>query len=652
MTKRIDISLGPVQGFVTQSRRTRDLWGSSYLLSFLAGHAMYGAREAGGLITQPLVDDDPLYNRIRGRRSGAPPLIGTLPNHFVVEADGDARLIADAAKAAMDAAWHRLSHAVWARYVDHASADGERTERIWGRQIDGFWNLVWTSGPAEGYGLLARRKLWRSHRLPDEPGDKCTVMSDWQELSGHIRSRGTKSRENQDRFWRRIRGRSSPLDIREDERLCAIALIKRLFPKLSNETLGWPLDASHWPSTVYVGAAPWVNRVSYAAPEAARRYAESVRTHVPDALTERRGPIDGAGESAAGDFHKLDANYYHHDQVMDERLCPLGEKAPAGARQELARLLHEVYNARSDDDCRIGPPSSFYALLLADGDRLGRLAAERGGATVGKALARFTEEVQKIIRNHQGITIYAGGDDVMAMLPVPGALACAEALAQTYRTAFEGQPAATLSAAVLFAHVRNPLGPALATTRRLLDDVAKESNGRDSLVAAVLNPGGLSCQWVTTWQRTTTDHGQSSSVCQLNELVDRLKSDAAEPGLSSSLIYRVRETLSALCGWDRWKPGAWGPVPEGLDIRAFLNAEILQSLTVRMEEGAEARAAAMGDVVWRLLGRSSSSDERDSKASLTEECDSRNTDCRNLEAGIDVLLLARFLVTSGCEEDR
>ena len=44
VTTRLDISVGPVQGFVSQSRRTRDLWGSSYLLSFLSAHAMRGAR--------------------------------------------------------------------------------------------------------------------------------------------------------------------------------------------------------------------------------------------------------------------------------------------------------------------------------------------------------------------------------------------------------------------------------------------------------------------------------------------------------------------------------------------------------------------------------------------------------------------------------
>ncbi len=74
----LDISIGPVQGFVAQSRRTRDLWGSSYLLSFLSAHAMRGARKAGGRIVRPVVDDDPLYLWVRGCRVGEAPRIGSL----------------------------------------------------------------------------------------------------------------------------------------------------------------------------------------------------------------------------------------------------------------------------------------------------------------------------------------------------------------------------------------------------------------------------------------------------------------------------------------------------------------------------------------------------------------------------------------------
>ncbi|WP_255724622.1 type III-B CRISPR-associated protein Cas10/Cmr2 [Shimazuella soli] len=39
MTKKMHFTIGPVQEFVAQSRRTRDLLASSFLLSYLAAHA-------------------------------------------------------------------------------------------------------------------------------------------------------------------------------------------------------------------------------------------------------------------------------------------------------------------------------------------------------------------------------------------------------------------------------------------------------------------------------------------------------------------------------------------------------------------------------------------------------------------------------------
>ncbi|MCX7597872.1 MAG: hypothetical protein N2512_03250, partial [Armatimonadetes bacterium] len=39
--KRVHIFFGPVQEFVSEARRTRDLWVGSWLLSYLAGQAMH-----------------------------------------------------------------------------------------------------------------------------------------------------------------------------------------------------------------------------------------------------------------------------------------------------------------------------------------------------------------------------------------------------------------------------------------------------------------------------------------------------------------------------------------------------------------------------------------------------------------------------------
>lgn len=657
MTIRLDLSIGPVQGFVAQSRRTRDLWGSSYLLSFLAAHAMHGAEKAGGRIIRPVPAGDRLYQWVTGRREGPPPGIGTLPNHFVVEVDGDPKSVAGAGIDALETAWKRVCEAVWERFAEHACSAGDGTQHIWNRQTCGFWEVIWTAGSGRtGHAagaLLARRKHWRSHRLPEEPGDKCTVMPDLQELSGYVRAESRESKESQDRFWRRVRKRTGDLELRDNERLCAVALVKRLFPKVAKEAVGWEMNTVHWPSTVYVAAVPWIRRVVDAPQQVKQQGEEYAKALSKDAkgvpiVAERHPQFAGLDGPEAGDFPKLDANYLHDAWVKNERQCPLAEDATDETRERLSRQLKAIYDAKDQAGEKLGPPSSFYALLLADGDRLGRLVSKQGGGRVGRSLANFTEKVQKIVREHDGVTVYAGGDDVLAILPVPGALSCAASLSCGYQSAFEEEfgesvPGATLSASVVFAQVRFPLRSVLETAHRLLDQVAKDGNGRNSLAAGVLKPGGLNCQWVTTWKRTGPSGDLPSAVELLYRLTESLKANATmDPGLSSALIYRLRETLATLCGWDRWEPGAWNVLPTGLDLRAFSRAEVLRSLSLRtlglrMEADAEARVDEVSGLVWELLIRSRADNDT---------AEPVKTD----EVGVDSLLLARFLADPGTEE--
>ncbi len=592
MTFVVSFSLGPVQGFVAQSRRTRDLWGSSYLLSFLAGQAMHGAVQAGGTLTRPRVQDDPLYSWIGGTRTGQPPLIGSLPNQFEVECSKDPRDVALAAESALIKAWRQVCEAVRERYLPDV---GSATRSIWERQIGSFWELTWVVANAGQVGLLARRKHWRTHRLSDEPGDKCTIMHDLQELSGQVRAR---SRAEQDRFWASVRARTSRLDVREDERLCSIALVKRLFVRVAEKALGWSVDASSWPSTVTVAAVPWLRQVIAGDPDGARDYAARARESAPDEAGSNPLLLPGL----TGPLARLDANYLHAAFVADERLCPLQE---AASREALMAHLKELHEAH-------GEPPLFYALLLADGDRLGDLVGALGAEVVGQALSRFTKTAPELIRSHDGVTVYAGGDDVLAMLPARTALRCAAALSGHYRACFESCDA-TLSAAVAFAQARVMLGAVLTEAHRLLDEVAKEQNQRNSLAVGILNPGGLHCQWVSCWNRPEGD-----AVDLLERLAENLRSGGG--ALSSGMLYRVRHLLSLLCGWPRWQPGGWGKVPAGLDVSELLLAEILAN-----REGGEAEARSVAGLLAGLLAR----------------CGPREPG--RPEVGLDGPVLARFL---------
>ena len=334
MTMRLDISAGPVQGFVDQSRRTRDLWGSSYLLSFLCAHAIHGAQQAGGQVMQPRVVDDPLFNWVIGEREGEPPAIGSVPNHFVVHIE-DERTIQDVAKAAEQAfatAWKGVCAAVWDKFVASASHFGKGTEAIWQRQVEGFWEIIWTAGPDTKVNQLARRKRWRTQRLPEEGGDKCSVMHDLQELSGYVRAQGHRNRQGQDDFWQVVAQRLGVLDLEQGrERLCAIALVKRLFPKVSKEALGWKVEAQHWPSTLAVAARPWIRKVAELAPGRAHQYTEALRQAGGEQLFSEQ-PADAA-HSKAKRFATLDANYFHWAYLNDARRCPLLNGDPRSWQQ-------------------------------------------------------------------------------------------------------------------------------------------------------------------------------------------------------------------------------------------------------------------------------------------------------------------------------
>ncbi len=637
MRTRVDVAIGPVQGFVIQSRRTRDLWGSSYLLAFLSAHAMRGACEAGGELVRPSVHEDPLYLQVCGKGPGDPPRIGSVPNRFTIETDEDPKTVAAAAIKALEEAWKRACQAVWDEFVGHAAPLGRETGAIWKRQVESFWEVAWTAGPVESAPDLYRRKLWRTHLPPDEPGDKCTVMHEMQELSGFVRGHSAGEREKQDAFWAKVRSKTGELDIRQDERLCAVTLVKRLFPKVAKEALGWPLEAVHWPSVVRVAATPWVRDVLAHAPDRAKALVGDLREHGP------KGAVRASSRSGPeSDFSNLDASYFHEGFVRSEKRCPLDDEP--GSRDAILDTLKNIRSCRKGDGRTIGKPSAFYAMLLADGDRLGKIVLEIGGDEVARGLRRFSGDVYPIVQDRDGVLIYAGGDDVLVMLPVESALGCADAMAQSYSKAFGGK--ATLSAAVVFGHVRIPLGAVLSEAHRLLERSAKEANGRNSMAAAVLKRGGLHSTWVSTWDRTTRSGSTDRATGLIERFADALVDDGDEPGLSSSLIYRLRETLGMLCNWPRWEPGVMGVLPEGLDLDAFLRAEISRMVSIRSDRVVDKACDDQRD--RRTASQMAVLVEEILRPSLWDGAAPRVIDNR---VGVDGLMLARFLASGGSEEE-
>ncbi len=554
MTERLlHFTLGPVQGFVAQARRTRDLWAGSFLLSWLAGHAMRVVVENGGEILVPDVAQDALFVAIRSGASKFGPAIGSLPNRFKakVPVEFDPALC----RRAVYSAWGDLADKVWERFVERVVDQGKGTQCIWDRQVTSFWETAWVIGADPGNGQdhawLDQRKNWRTHRPPVEGGDHCMLMGDWQELSGFVRSR---ERGRQDAFWRALKTHvdatsGNPLQLDENERLCTMALIKRLFPHVAKEALGWTPSwdggqALRWPSTPRLAATGWLRHAWSSARAEAKAFAGIAK-----------GARGGLMEPSLADgnvLSQLPGALLHRSGIENARPDELAgnDGDPEATRGNLL----QAYKTLAE---MAGEPSAFYALLLMDGDRVGALLRSQE-SKITEGLASFSSKVDATIRQHGGNTIYAGGDDVLALLPLEGAAPAALALRQAYRGAFAKIPNATVSAALVFAHFHVPLRHVLRAAHRQLDDVAKDGNGRDSLAVCVLTQSGVTREWVSTWEA-----GAASPVQAMMD-VER---DIDEK-TSGRFFYAIREKYADVIA---------GNVLGADDIKSLLLAEYRRS---------------------------------------------------------------------------
>jgi CRISPR-associated protein Cmr2 len=169
--------------------------------------------------------------------------------------------------------------------------------------------------------------------------------------------------------------------------------------------------------------------------------------------------------------------------------------------------LKNLRNAISPIWKKHGEPCPYGVILLADGDKMGALLNEishrDGHIEITRALSSFAGQVPEVLREFSGHAIYAGGDDVLAFLPLHTAFAAADRLQQEFANIL--QPVAkklnavnrpTLSVGLAIGHFMEPLGN-LRDLAKQAEVIAKgethpEKQKRNALgIALRIRSGGL-----------------------------------------------------------------------------------------------------------------------------------------------------------------
>ena len=495
----VTLSLGPVQSLIGAARRTRDLWCGSWLLSEAARAAARVLHEQQpGCLIFPCPENPDTDLRPQEQPGDAANIANILRAEITVADDAAARALCEEARSAAASRLTELGAS--ARDELERIGDPVRAE-VWQAQIDdileGFAAWVSVTEHGDEYvragrrlgGVLAARKATRDFRackplsvegLPKSSLDGAleTVLPDWpadDPARGKLRLSG-------------------------GEQLDALGVIKRVAG-----------ESDRFTAYSRIAADPWIEQLSHAQQEQLRTACEPLVSL--ELATRTRGNA-GIYEALPFDAQMLYA--FRLDNALSQAQEQSRERQ---ALLALRRCIARISREKASTGRPVGVPVPYAAVLKADGDRMGVLLSKAGSADqsrrISRALHGFASNVRQTVREHRGHAIYAGGDDVLALVPLAQALDCARALARAFTSSLNpiadgmDMPAAerpTLSVGLGIGHLMEPLGALRARADRA-EQAAKgdgTKNPRNALAIVLGIRSGAELGWRAGWNDSPT----------------------------------------------------------------------------------------------------------------------------------------------------
>ncbi|MDR2798637.1 MAG: type III-B CRISPR-associated protein Cas10/Cmr2 [Treponema sp.] len=193
----------------------------------------------------------------------------------------------------------------------------------------------------------------------------------------------------------------------------------------------------------------------------------------------------------------------------------------------------------NENDGRIPNIQKYYAILLMDGDKMGDLVNDKKNPQEHRELSETLDQFTGSIMIAQpGRLIYAGGDDVCAVLPLDTVLEAAKTIRERYRQFVGG----TISAALLIVHHKEPLREAIRDSHTILDTISKEKAGRDALTILLRKRSGGDRDVHFKWDAKNPFLQQETLFASFKNITAEL----SDKTITSSLVYRLSQLKDAV----------------------------------------------------------------------------------------------------------
>ena len=203
---------------------------------------------------------------------------------------------------------------------------------------------------------------------------------------------------------------------------------------------------------------------------------------------------------------------------------------------DVKKKLDEINTKCKNDSI---PQSKYYAILSFDGDDMGKKLSSLsliGQNELAKKLSKYSGELRKHIDDNKGKTVYAGGDDFLALVNIT----YLEEVLSKVKSIFTD---ISVSTAITIAHYKTPLQKVLLLNRSLLQETKAYFKEKRNDFDTPKGGTGISFVSPSGVLGTTYIKGKEDTKTFF-KLMETLQSKA----LSPSVLFKFEQSINHIIG--------------------------------------------------------------------------------------------------------
>lgn len=490
-------TIGPVQSFIAQARKTQDLYAGSKLLSSLIKTAM-GELETRYcnvefIFPKPQEDKDISY-----------------PNRFIAS-------IPEANEDNLKSLGNDLKEKVISTFKNKFYIDAAKEARItlgqkddYCRQIDGFLDINWVILPYEEKDYKAKYKKIertlgavknvRDFNQLEEQGKKCSLCGERNVLF-FLPTKDDKGEYRRD-YQKKAHIQSDAINISHlnkktiehqfstGEGLCAVCFTKRFYRHPEQSEGSKDSSDKSFPSTAGIALMDTIEKVKKSNDELIKVYQNHYFEHQSE--------------------QKFEYQLFYKENLSEAYLKKFGYVLKKDkSLNDVLKHQAKIENAAKSLGLKL---NKYYAIIALDGDKMGEWLSGKHinnpdkelynfHKSLSNKLGAYAESTDNIIKKEdgKGKLVYAGGDDVLAFVNLNHLTAVLKDL----RIKFEEEVNSklenkqkdknlTVSCGVAIAHYKTPVNEVLKRARAAAK-LAKsrfEDSGKDAMAITFMTKSG------------------------------------------------------------------------------------------------------------------------------------------------------------------